>query len=217
MTASVTARRTLTVAALVAVVPVAAACGAGTNNETRHEHATPYIPQARVGNLLVTDAALVPSGSTTTIGGAQNASTTGGGAAAQGYLVVTIANSGTKSDALTGVSIANAQVSPSGGSASSLDIAPQSVAQFGDPDLGTGGTALQVSGLATAVSVGQSLTVTFTFRDAGSATVDVPVRATDDLGTTATSYPLNLTGTYPTPTESVPTGSNPQASTTSSP
>jgi hypothetical protein len=217
VTDSVTARRTLTVAALVAVLPVAAACGAGKNNETSKERATPYIPQARVGDLLVTNAALVPSGSSTTIGGAQNASTTGGGGGAQGFLVVTIANSGTTSDSLTGVTVANAQVSPSGGSGSSLTIKPQSVVQFVDPELGASGTALQVSGMTTPVVVGQSVPVTFTFRNGGSATIDVPVRATDDLGTTSTAYPLNLTGTYPTPTESVPVSSSPQASTSSGP
>jgi hypothetical protein len=68
VTDRVSPRRTLTVAALVAVLPIAAACAAGKGNETRKEHATPYIAQARVGNLLVTNAAIVPSGSTTTVG-----------------------------------------------------------------------------------------------------------------------------------------------------
>jgi copper(I)-binding protein len=226
VTDRVSPRRTLTVAALVAVLPIVAACGAGKGNETRKEHATPYIPQARVGDLLVTNAAIVPSGSTTTVGASPGSSTpsasSSGSAAssssgADGYLLVTIANSGTASDTLTGVSISSAQVTPSG-STSSLRIKPQSVVQFGDPELGSSGPALRLSNVQTPVNVGQSVSVTFTFQNAGSATVNVPVRASDDLGTTESSAPLNITGSYPSPTESVPAPeSSPEVSTTSTP
>jgi periplasmic copper chaperone A len=223
VTDRVSPRRTLTVAALVAVLPIAAACSAGKGNETRKEHATPYIAQARVGNLLVTNAAIVPSGSTTTVGASQGTSTSSvssgtPSSGADGYLLVTIANSGTAGDTLTGVSISTAQVTPADGSTSGLDIAPRSVVQFGDPELGSSGPALRVSNVQTPVNVGQSVSVTFTFQNAGSATVSVPVRASDDLGTTSSSAPLTFTGSYPSPTESVPAPeSSPEVSTTSSP
>src|SRR4051812_15440681 len=57
-------RRTLGVA-VVAVLPLVTACGAGRNTTTDSERQTPYVASATAGSLLLTAAVLVPSQATT--------------------------------------------------------------------------------------------------------------------------------------------------------
>ena len=68
---------------------------------------------------------------------------------------------------------------------------------------------VKVSGFTQPIQEGTSVPVTFQFQQAGAVTIQVPVRATDSFGTTATSTPLPLTGSYPSATgepEAKPTG-----------
>ena len=60
---------------------------------------------------------------------------------------------------------------------------------------------LEVSGFAEPLEEGTATSVTFQFQNAGSVTLQVPVQAADNFGTTATSTPLPLTGSYPSATE----------------
>jgi copper(I)-binding protein len=221
----VISRRTLG-AALVAVLPLAAACGQGRDSTTDRERQTPYVASAGIGSLLVTAATLVPSTSPSASAAptasdspsdtaSPSASATGSASPtpsasasaeatpgpAQAYLAVTIANRGTQPDTLSGVVVPGATVTPTETSAGSLTVPPQQLLRFGNPELGETGSALAVNGSQQPWSAGTTVRVTFQFDNAGAVTLAVPVRSAETYGTTATSTPLPLTGGYPTPPE----------------
>ena len=209
-------RRTLG-AAVIAVLPLVAGCGAGRNTTTDKEHPTPYVVSATAGSLFVTGAALVPaqSGSSDTASSSPTptpSTSVGTGtpsAVADAYLVVHIVNRGTTPDQLTGVQVPGASVTPADESAQALTLPPSQAVHFDDPDLGGTGNSLQISGLTQSLTVGSTVPVTFRFQQAGTVTLQVLVRASDGLGTTATSTPLPLTGSYPAASETpegLPTG-----------
>jgi hypothetical protein len=202
-------RRTLGVA-VIAVLPFVAGCAAGRNTTTDKEHQTPYVASASTGSLLVTAASLIPSqssstdatSSTPTPTPSANASGGSGAAAADGYLVVSIVNRGTMPDQLTGVLVQGASVTPKDESSQGLSLPPSQAVTFGDPDSNGGqGNSLAVSGLTQPLTPGTSMPVTFQFRDAGSVTLQVLVRAADNAGSTSTSAPVPLTGSYPSASE----------------
>jgi hypothetical protein len=200
-------RRTLGVA-VIAVLPFVAACGAGRNTTTDKEHQTPYVASGSTGSLLVTAASLIPSQSSSTVATSSSptpsASASGGSgaAAADGYLVVSIVNRGTAPDQLTGVLVQGASVTPKDESSQGLTLPPSQAVTFSDPDSNGGqGNSLAVSGLTQPLTPGTSMPVTFQFRDAGSVTLQVLVRASDYAGSTSTSAPVPLTGSYPSASE----------------
>jgi hypothetical protein len=129
---------------------------------------------------------------------ADNAS---GSSGAEAYLVVTVVNRGAQPDRLAGAIVQGATVTPSDASASALTVTPQQPLRFVDPEFGGTGPALAVSGFSQPIRQGSAVTVTFQFENAGSVTMRVPVRAVDAFGTTATSTPLPLTGSYPASSE----------------
>src|SRR4051794_16346186 len=228
-------RRTLGVA-VVAVLPLVAACGASRNTTTDSERQTPYVASATAGPLFLTAAALVPSQATTS-GTSDGTSTTptpsasetpsesssasasasdsaspspsatsssdstSGSGSAEAYLVVTVVNRGRQPDRLTGAIVQGATVTPSDASAGGLTVQPQRTLRFVDPEFGETGPALAVSGFSQPIEQGSTVQVTFQFENAGSVTMQVPVRALDAVGTTATSTPLPLTGSYPSASE----------------
>lgn len=203
-------RRTLG-AIVIAVLPLVAACGVGRNTTTDKERQTPYVAGAHVGSLLVTAASLVPaqagSGSATPTSSPTPAAG-GGGSVADAYLLVSIVNHGTSPDQLTGVQVQGASVTPTDSSQQALTLPPSQAVSFGDPDNGgAAGNALQVSGFTQPLTPGTSVPVTFQFQNAGSVTIQVLVQ--EQYGTTATSTPLPLTGSYPSASETpegLPTG-----------
>jgi copper(I)-binding protein len=212
-------RRTLGVV-LIAALPFAAACGAGRNTTTDKERQSPYVASGDAGSLLVTAASLVPSQAGTTDASATTTTPTPTPSAgnlssgtpnvpADGYLVVSIVNRGSTPDELTGVIVQGATVTPDDESSQALTVPPSRAVTFGDPEFGSDGNFLQLNGLTQPLSLGASMPVTFQFRDAGSVTLQVPVRAAESYGTTATSTPLPLTGSYPSGSETpetLPTG-----------
>jgi copper(I)-binding protein len=212
-------RRTLG-AAVIAVLPLVAGCGEGRNTTTDKEHQTPYVVNASAGSLFVTGAILVPAqaGTSDTTGTASTVtptpsasavSTATPAATADGYLLVDIVNRGTTPDQLTGVLVEGASVTPADESPQGLTLPPSQAVHFDDPELGGTGNSLQVSGLSQPLTVGSTVPVTLRFQQAGSVTLQVPVRASDGFGTTATSTPLPLTGSYPSSSETpegLPTG-----------
>lgn len=168
--------------ALVLVAVAATACGAGQNTETDKERGTPYIAQASIGSIAVRGIRVVLSDTATNA----NASAT----TPQAFLMATLINRSTKTDQLTGASVAGTSVTPVGGSISSIALAPQQVVQIGDPDLGFTGPALGVGALKQGLATGTTTTVTFTFQNAGTVTVDVPIMTSSDVGTTASAAPV---------------------------
>jgi len=185
-------------------MPFASACAAGRATETDKEHQTPYVAHARVGSLLVTDAWLVPTSSTSTPTVAPAASTgsasptpsastsAGTSSAPQAYLVAAIANTSNSGDTLTAVTVQGATVDVGGG----ISIKPTGITQFGAPD--SGGQTLGLTGLTQPLATGATVQVTFTFQNAGAVNLLVPVRSSDDyFGSTATTFPVPLTSSVP--------------------
>jgi len=217
-------RRTLGIA-VIAVLPLVAACGAGRDTTMDQERQTPYVASATAGPLYVTAAVLVPSQATTTntsgdasatpspspseSSSASPSPSPSASAIAEAFLVVTVYNRGGRPDQLTGAQVQGASVTPRDPSASSLTVGPQQALRFVDPEFGGTGPVLEVSGFAQPIQDGTAMPVTFQFQNAGTVTLQVPVRAADNIGTTATSTPLPLTGSYPSSSEKpegVPSG-----------
>src|SRR4051812_18928652 len=181
-------RRTLGVA-VVAVLPLVAACGASRNTTTDSERQTPYVASATAGPLFLTAAALVPSQATTS-GTSNDTSTTptpsasetpsesasdsaspspsatssgdntSGSGSADAYLVVTVVNRGRQPDRLTGAIVQGATVTPSDASAGGLTVQPQRALRFVDPEFGETGPALAVSGFSQPIEQGSTVQVT---------------------------------------------------------
>lgn len=176
-------------AALLVVLPLVG-CAAGQHDATSQEHA-PRIINAQVGtvqlrNIVITpatggsaspsptdtgSAAASPSPSSSS---AASAPTSGGAGAAQAYLsMVVISNT---PDELTGVSLSGGgNVAPTDASAQ-LTVGPNSILSIVDPESGSSGPAIAISGLPTAPQLGTSVELTITFRTAGSVKVQAPVR-----------------------------------------
>jgi copper(I)-binding protein len=164
-------------------VPLAAGCGAGKDNETEKERATPYSANADVQDIAVRAVRLVASDS----------------ASAQGYLLAVLVNKGSDPDTLTNATVTGGTVQPAGAASSDLTVPANDSVLFGDPDLGDTGPALAISGLTEPLQLGTTMHVTLVFSTSGTATLDVPVLSSDDVGTTSTAAPIVTTGGYPTP------------------
>jgi len=114
---------------------------------------------------------------------------------------VTIVNRGAQPDRLSGATVQGASVTPSDASDQSLTVQPQRPLRFIDPEFGGTGPSLAVTGFTQPITQGSSVQVTFQFANSGSVTMRVPVRSAETFGTTATSTPLPLTGSYPSASE----------------
>ena len=162
----------------------AAGCGVGLHSETDKEHATPYIANASAGPVSVHAVRIVlASGSATNPNGPQ------------AYLSATFVNSGDSPDTLTGATIAGGAVQSATGGGVNVDLPAKQLIQLGEPDLGlTSGAVLGVGALANPLQAGTTETVTFTFQNAGTTTVDAPVLDATDVGTTASAAPVSASG-----------------------
>ena len=112
----------------------------------------------------------------------------------QAYLTAAIVNTGSQPDALTSATVSGSAVSAVGSSAPDFTLPPRQIVQIGDPDAGFTGTALGIGALQTPLSLGSTTTVTFTFQSAGTVSVEAPVIASSDLGTTASAAPIATVG-----------------------
>ena len=154
--------RLLSTAALVVVVPLAAAsltaCAAGKADATSKEHA-PRVIDASAGPVLVRNVEISPS--------------TSGNGTAQAYLSFTLVSQTT--DTLVGATVAGGAVTPTDSSAA-LTVRPQTPLVISDPDTPTTNPGLAINGLPKPPVVGTTMTVTLTFQNAGTVTVQAPVR-----------------------------------------
>ena len=187
-------QRRIVAALCITVVPLVAACGAGSGSEQDKERATPYVGSGKLGTLHVGGARLV-----TSTAGAQ--SPTAGGNAPQAYLTLTLVNNGNSPQTLSNATVSGGgTVQPTTSDPTALTVAPSEALRFGDPDAGDQIAALAVSGFSTAPVVGTAVSVTLSFGQTGSVSMTVPVVDVADAGTTAPTYQPLVTGTYPTPT-----------------
>jgi copper(I)-binding protein len=160
----------------------AAGCGVGRHSETDAEHATPYLANASVGSIGVRAARIVLAGSA--------ASGTTGTSAPQAYLLATLVNDSDTADTLTSATVAGGAVQ----AAARVSVPAQQAIQLGEPDLGLTGPVLTVGALSTPLQVGTTQQVTFTFQNAGTRVLQVPVIESSDVGTTASAAPVSSSG-----------------------
>jgi hypothetical protein len=149
--------RLLSTAALLVVVPLAG-CAAGKSDATSGEHA-PRVVNASAGPVLVRDVEISPA--------------TSGSGTAQAYLSFTLVSQTT--DTLTGASVDGGTVSPTDASAP-LTVKPQTPLIISDPQTATTNPGLAISGLPQVPVVGTTMTVTLSFQNAGTVTIQAPVR-----------------------------------------
>lgn len=134
----------------------------------------------RVANVQViasTGAALSASASPTDSSSASpSPSASSSASSAQAYLTLTV--SSTQDDELTGASVGGGGTVTPTASTSSLVVKPGQLLIIGDPQTSSGssGPALAISGLSSAPVVGTTVPVTLNFKNAGSVTVQAPVR-----------------------------------------
>lgn len=149
--------RLLSTAALLVVVPLAG-CAAGKADATSGEHA-PRVINASAGPVLVRNVQISPS--------------TSGNGTAQAFLSFTVVSQTT--DTLTGATVAGVAVTPTDSTAQ-LTVKPQTPLTISDPETPTTNPGLAINGLPSIPQVGTTLTVTLTFQNAGTVTVQAPVR-----------------------------------------
>jgi copper(I)-binding protein len=207
-------RRAIIGVVLAAAIPVLSGCGLEVAEETSHEASPIQGTNASIGTIGVRDAFVTydaPSGIqplATTPPGVPGAGNTG-----PGYLVVTLVNNGPKRDTLTGVSSQLGSVTvhavddhhlnaeqTGAANPSAATLLPGIPVTFGTPDLGgDNGSTLQIATGGAAGTSGTEIKVQFTFANAGTATVLVPVVVAGDVS-------VDPTQTVPAPTsiETVP-------------
>jgi copper(I)-binding protein len=207
-------RRAIIGVVLAVAIPVLSGCGLEVQEETSHETSPIQGTNASIGSIGVRNAFVTYDAPT----GIQPLATTppgvpGAGNSGPGYLVVTLVNNGPKRDQLTGVSSqlgaitvravdthANqGQVGPVNPSAP-VTLLPGVPITFGTPALGgNGGSTLRIATGATPGTSGTEIKVQFSFTNAGTATVQVPV-------VVAGGVTVDPTQTVPAPTstETVP-------------
>jgi hypothetical protein len=149
--------RLLSAVALLVVVPLAG-CAAGRADATSSEHA-PRVIDASAGPVAIRNVQISPS--------------TSGNGTAQAFLSFTLVSQTT--DTLTGVSIDGGTVTPTDPS-TPLTVKPQTPLIISDPETPTTNPGLAINGLPKAPVVGTTMSVTFTFANSGSVTVQAPVR-----------------------------------------
>jgi hypothetical protein len=135
-----------------------AGCAAGKADATSTEH-SPRLIDASAGPVLVRNVVISPS--------------TSGNGTAQAYLSFTLVSQTT--DTLTGASVGGGTVTPTDSSAQ-LTVRPQIPLVISDPDTPTTNPGLAINGLPNPPALGTTLTVTLTFQNAGTVTVQAPVR-----------------------------------------
>jgi len=157
-------RTTRLLPAALLIVLSLAGCASGLNDATSREHATPWVADINVGPVQVRNVMVSPATSST--------------GTAQAYLSMALATTSSKPDELTGATISGGgTVTPTAGGAS-FTITPNQLLIIPNPESGSASTGpgLAITGLTASPQVGTTMTVTLTFRDAGSVQVHAPVR-----------------------------------------
>jgi hypothetical protein len=154
--------RLLSTITLLVVVPLAAVplagCAAGKADATSREH-SPAVIDASAGPVLVRNVVISPS--------VDRSGT------AQAFLSFTLVSQTT--DTLTGASVGAGTVTPTNSTAP-LTVRPQIPLIISDPETATNNPGLAINGLPSAPVVGTTMKVTLTFQNAGTITVQAPVR-----------------------------------------
>jgi copper(I)-binding protein len=201
-------RRAITGVVLAAAILVLSSCGLEVKEETSHETSPIQATNGSIGSIDVRDAFVTYDDNT----GIQPLATTPpgvpGAGSGSGYLVVTLVNNGSKRDQLTGVtsplgtinvSANPLQTGPTGNSGT-VTLLPGVPVAFGAPSLGSTGQMLLING-GTPATLGTDVRVQFSFTNSGTATVQVPVVAGQDVTVNPTQVVPSPTTTETLPSE----------------
>ena len=136
-----------------------AGCAAGRDDATSQE-SSPHIVNADAGSVAIRNIVVWPSNS--------------GSGTAQAYVTFTLVSQQT--DTLTGVAVGNgATVTPTDPTVQ-LVVKPQAPLVISNPDTPTTNPGLAITGLTKPLVPGTTIPVTLNFQNAGSVTVQAPVR-----------------------------------------
>lgn len=190
-------RRSLVTAAVMLAVAGVAGCGVGQGSEASREHAVEQAAEITSGDIQFNNVYINPIGErlpplpgglslapsdvpivTPSTPPTPTASPSPG--AAQGYLVATVTNSSdTATDRvlgaqITGASGATVSLAPPG--AAPVNVPPNGQVHFNDPAATANGPFLVISGMTTPLTIGTSVTVTFTVAGEGQLPpIQVPI------------------------------------------
>jgi hypothetical protein len=230
----------LTVTGLLLVVGAAAGCADGQGSETSVMFSRTSGVSADLGDIAMRDvyvysddASGIEPGKTaylrmTIVNGGIQADELVGADPASGSISISAAGATPSSTASPTLDLSRSpkpaetvQAAPTNGApapttgSTPVTLAPSQVVRFDDPATGTSGPFMQFTNTTgRLLRTGSTLTVTFTFRDAGSVSVLVPVENPLDTTLTATPVP---SPTSETPTLLVPPGGSPTPSPTETP
>jgi copper(I)-binding protein len=203
----VISRRAIIGVVLAAAIPLLSSCGLEVKEETSRESSPVQATDVSVGPIDIRDAfltydpqsAIQPLASTPP-------GVPGAGDSGPGYLVVTLINNGTKTDHFTGATsplgAITVQASPQlhgPVNSSSVALLPGVPVAFGSPSVGSTGALLRIAQGGTPATVGTEVRVQFSFTDAGTATLQVPVVDSANITVDPTQ-----TVPVPTATETLP-------------
>jgi hypothetical protein len=152
--------RLLATAALLVVVPLAG-CAAGKNDATSRE-AQPRLINASAGQVLIRNVAINPS--------------TSGNGTAQAFLTFTLVTQA--EDTLPGVTLGGGGTVTPTDPTTQLTDKPQTPLVISNPETPTTNPGLAINGLPEVPKVGTTMSVTFSFQNAGNVTVQAPVNDT---------------------------------------
>jgi copper(I)-binding protein len=179
----VISRRAVIGVVLAAAIPLLSSCGLEVKEETSRESSPVQATDVSVGPIDIRDAFVTYDQT-----GIQPLASTppgvpGAGDSGPGYLVVTLVNNGKQADHFTGATSplgtitlqADPQQTGPVSRSSAVTLLPGVPVAFGSPSVGSTGSMLRIAQGGTPGTVGTDVRVQFSFTNAGTANLQVPV------------------------------------------
>lgn len=180
--------RVFVVAALLAVAPALAACGAGNDANMAQPYTPTEAAEKSQNGITVAQAFIL---------GPEPGQTLPAGSAAPLYL--TMVNGNQNADQLTGITT-DAQAASSAKASAPIALPPQTLVKSANP-----APQILIEGIRKPLLGGESMRLTLQFQNAGAITMDVPVitrsREFATLQPAPNSSPTAATEATPTPTD----------------
>lgn len=180
--------RVFVVAALLAVAPALAACGAGSDANMAQPYIATEAAEKSQNGITVAQAFIL---------GPESGQTLPAGSAAPLYL--TMVNDNPEADQLTGITT-DPQAASSAKATSPIALPPQTLVKSANPT-----PQIVIEGIREPLRGGETMRLTLEFQNAGSIPMDVPVitrsREFATLQPAPESSPSPETEATPTPTE----------------
>jgi copper(I)-binding protein len=189
-------RRALIGVFLVAAIPVLSGCGLEVKNETSKEKSPIQATNVSVGAVAVRNAFITYDTQAAPNQNIEEPLPVATAASAGGFLVITLVNNGRRADELTSVSSPLGAITATSGFP--VRLLPGVPVSFGSPGTASAGPYLTIASVNPAADA-TNIAVQFSFANAGTRIVPVPVVETTNNSTKLT-YPLPT----PTATETLP-------------